>query len=173
MQNTYTRRAVLSDIPYVYEICLKTGDEGKDASPFFYDPYLLGQYYAAPYLLYRDSICFVAEYEHRPQGYIVGVPDTEAFNRWLEEVWLPPLRKRYPSPPEGGTFPPAIIRSEKEENILAVIHRNHSSPSEEDQSLFKNYPAHLHIDLLPSLQGKGLGRVRMKNLCEELIRQKV
>ncbi len=163
MQDTITRKAVLSDIPYVYEICLKTGDSGKDASPFFNDPYLLGHYYAAPYLAYPESICFVAEYEHRPQGYIVAAPDTNAFNRWLEAEWLPPLREQYP---------PAIVRSDEEKRIIEAIHRNHCAP-DADQSLLKNYPAHLHIDLLPSLQGKGLGRVLMNNLCEELIRRKV
>lgn len=163
MKSIYTRRTVLSDIPYVYEICLKTGDDGKDASDLLYNPYLMGHYYAAPYLAYRDGVCFVAEYEYRPQGYIVAVPDTEAFNRWLETVWLPPLRERYSRP-----FPPEIIRSPREERILETIHRNHISPDTDAQSVLKNYPAHLHIDLLPSLQGKGMGRILMNNLCDEL-----
>jgi hypothetical protein len=87
------RRAVLSDLPYFYEICLKTGDGGKDASALFFDQYLLGHYYAAPYLVYRSGICFVAEYEYRLQGYIAAVPDTALFQQWMEEQWLPPLRK--------------------------------------------------------------------------------
>jgi hypothetical protein len=61
MNDTIIRRAALSDLPYLYEICLKTGDAGKDASALFNDPYLMGQYYATPYLLFPAGICFVVE----------------------------------------------------------------------------------------------------------------
>jgi len=167
MDELIIRQAVLSDIPYLYEICLKTGDEGKDASALFCDPYLIGQYYAAPYLLFPDGICFVAEYQYRPQGYIVAAPDTAAFKQWMEEQWLPPLRKRYPS-----SFPSDKIRSERERRILELIHKKQFPPDEGDK-LLSEYPAHLHIDLLPSLQGKGTGRALMDALFTELKRQKV
>ncbi|MDR2797203.1 MAG: hypothetical protein LBB80_02570 [Treponema sp.] len=55
------RPACGSDLPYLYEICLKTGDAGNDASGLFYDPLLLGQYYGAPYFFYDPSLCFVAK----------------------------------------------------------------------------------------------------------------
>jgi GNAT superfamily N-acetyltransferase len=162
MKDTIIRRAVMSDLPYLYEICLKTGDAGKDAGALFNDPYLIGQYYAAPYLVFPASICFVVEHEYRPQGYIISAPDTAAFNRWLEEEWLPPLRTRYPQP-----FPPEIIRSPNEDRILKNIHECHF-PDTDDKPYLKNYPSHLHIDLLPSLQGKGFGRTLIDTLCQEL-----
>jgi ribosomal protein S18 acetylase RimI-like enzyme len=160
------RRAVLSDLPYFYEICLKTGDEGKDASALFFDQYLLGHYYAAPYLVCQSGICFAAEYEYRPQGYIVAVPDTASFKQWMEEQWLPPLRKRYPRP-----FPPA--RSKKEKEIIGFIHKRQFPIDIAEQSWLTDYPAHLHIDLLPGLQGKGQGRLLMDNLFNELARKGV
>jgi GNAT superfamily N-acetyltransferase len=163
MPDPVIRRAVLSDLPYLYEICLKTGDSGKDASALFNDPFVIGQYYAAPYLVSPDGICFVVEDEFRPQGYIVAAPDTGAFNKWMEEVWLPPLRERYPRP-----FPPEKIRTEKEGHILALFHECHHPVDTEPW--FESHPAHLHIDLLPSLQGKGLGRRLINRLCEELVR---
>jgi GNAT superfamily N-acetyltransferase len=168
MQDPAIRRAVISDIPYLYEICLKTGNSGKDASALFYDPYVIGQFYAAPYLVFPQSICFVAENEFRPQGYIVAAPDTIAFTQWMDDVWLPPLRERYPQP-----FPPEIIRSENEKNILSTIHQIQYPMYTEDKPWFRDYPAHLHIDLLPSIQGKGCGRLLMNKLCEELARQGV
>jgi GNAT superfamily N-acetyltransferase len=164
MSDTIIRRAALSDLPYLYEICLKTGDAGKDASAIFNDPYLMGQYYAAPYLIFPAGICFVVEYEYRPQGYIIAAPNTDNFNRWLEETWLPLLRTRYPRP-----FPPHIIRSEQEGRILASIHDCHF-PDTDDKPYLKEYPTHLHIDLLPSLQGKGCGRTLINTLCAELAR---
>jgi GNAT superfamily N-acetyltransferase len=160
------RQAVLSDLPYLYEICLKTGDESKDATPFFSDPYTIGHYYSAPYLLYPHGICFVAEYEYRPQGYIVAVPDTAAFGRWMEEQWLPPLRKRYPEP-----FP--LSRSEKENKTIKLFHGCHFPVDTSDQPWLADYPAHLHIDLLPCIQQKGIGRILIDSLFAELAKQKV
>jgi GNAT superfamily N-acetyltransferase len=160
------RKAILSDLPYLYDICLKTGDEGKDASALFKDPYLIGHYYAAPYLSYQKSICYVAEYECRPQGYILSVPDTAAFNQWMEEYWLPPLR---------NNFSKYLIEpcSEKEKMILSRINKKHYPIDTTNQSLLKHYPAHLHIDLLPNMQGKGIGKILMNNLFDELIKQDV
>ena len=162
------RKAVMSDLPYVYEICLKTGDSGKDATNLFYDPYLIGHYYAAPYLVYPKSICFVAEYQYRPQGYIIATPDTAAFGKWMEEEWLVPLRNRYNQP-----TPEALIRSEKEAHIINEIHNQHYPVDEDDQIIYAEYPAHLHIDMLPSLQGKGLGRTLTDTLFAELKQQGV
>jgi GNAT superfamily N-acetyltransferase len=166
MEKINIRRAVLSDLPYLYEICLKTGDEGKDASALFYDQYLLGQYYAAPYLVYQSGICFVAEFDYRPQGYIIAVPDTALFEKWMEEEWLPPLRRRYPRP-----FLPA--RSEKEKEIIRDIHERKYPVETSEQQLLKDYPAHLHIDLLPVIQGKGQGRVLIDKLFDELAQKGV
>jgi len=166
MDKITIRRAVLSDIPYFYEICLKTGDESKDASAFFSDQYLLGHYYAAPYLVYQSGICFVAEYEYRPQGYIAAVPDTASFKRWMEEQWLPPLRKRYPRP-----FPQ--VRSKKEEEIIGFIHTRQIPIDIAEEPWLTDYPAHLHIDLLPCLQGKGQGRILIDTLFNELARKGV
>ena len=36
-----------------------------------------------------------------------------------------------------------------------------------------DYPAHLHIDLLPELQGRGFGRRLIDTLCAELARRGV
>jgi ribosomal protein S18 acetylase RimI-like enzyme len=166
MEQITIRRAVLSDLPYFYEICLKTGDESKDASALFFDQYLLGHYYAAPYLVCPSGICFTTEYDYRPQGYIVAVPDTASFHQWMEEQWLPPLRNRYPWP-----SPPA--RSKKEEEIIGLIHKRKFPVDIGGQPWLTDYPAHLHIDLLPCLQGKGQGRVLIDTLFDELARKGV
>jgi len=160
------RKAVLSDLPYLYEVCLKTGDSSKDATSLFSDPNTIGQYYAAPYLIYPKGICFVAECEYRPQGYIIAVPDTIAFGQWMEEEWLPPIRKRYPQP-----FP--LSHSEFENKIIALFHKCHYPIDTAAQPWLADYPAHLHIDLLPCIQQKGIGRKLMDELFAELAKQKV
>ena len=166
MDEITIRRAVQSDIPYLYEICLKTGDNGKDATDVFSDPYLIGQYYAAPYLIYQKGICFVAECENRPQGYILAVPDTIAFKQWMEENWLPPLRERYPLSSQQSI-------SDNEKNIIELIHKQQYPVDLAAQPWLKDYPAHLHVDLLSSIQGKGIGRVLMNNLFTELMQQNI
>jgi GNAT superfamily N-acetyltransferase len=163
MSEINIRKAVLSDLPYFYEICLKTGNDGKDATDLYHDPYLLGHYYAAPYLLFPDAICIAVEYQYRPQGYIIAAPDTIAFNKWLEENWLPPLRQQYSQP-----YPAELIRSEKENWLVNTIHEKKYPVDTSAIPYIKDYPAHLHIDMLPCLQGKGLGRALMDKLFSEL-----
>ncbi len=155
------RGAELSDLPYLYEICLKTGDSGKDASALFSDPYVLGQYYAAPYLFFERDLCFVAEMDGVPQGYILGVSDSTRFETWLDAEWLPPLRQRL------ARCPAEKLQSTEERGIVSLImkQRDLSAPSD---PLLEPYPAHLHIDLLPSLQGKGQGRTLMNALFSAL-----
>ncbi|MDR3012056.1 MAG: GNAT family N-acetyltransferase [Chitinispirillales bacterium] len=167
MEKINIRRAVISDLPYLYEICLKTGDAGKDASDMFFDPYMMGQYYAAPYLVYPEGICFVAEHTHRPQGYILAVPDTINFRRWMEEQWLPPIRKRYAQP-----LPPELLRSEKEKRYIDIFHKSLLPIDLTAQPWLTDYPAHLHIDFLPSIQRKGIGRILIDTIFNELIQKK-
>jgi ribosomal protein S18 acetylase RimI-like enzyme len=165
MAEVYIRRAAGPDLPYCYGICLKTGDAGKDASGSYSDPLLLGQYYAAPYFFYDDSLCFVVDDGHRPWGYIVSVADTLMFNRWMEENWLPSLRRHYPQPsPE--------TQSDGEKSLIALIHNSalpRQTPSGPAvQPWVASYPAHLHINILPELQGKGVGRALVETLLDEL-----
>lgn len=96
-----------SDLPYLYDICLRTGDSGKDASALLPDPFIIGQYYAAPYAA-RDGRCvLILEGERgetglaRPIGYILGTDDTASYNAWLAAEWLPGCAALYGSGPEG------------------------------------------------------------------------
>lgn len=157
----------MPDVPYFYEICLKTGNAGKDASGLFNDPFLLGHYFAAPYLFYPQGIAFTAEQDCRPSGYIIAAPDTTAFNRWMETEWLPPLRERFPLP-----APPERVRSKDEDDLFQSIHSPHLPPDTPRPWLLE-YPAHLHINLLPRAQGGGVGRLLVETLCAELARRGV
>lgn len=163
---TAIRGAVLSDLPYLYHICLRTGADGADASSFFSDPWLIGQYYAAPYLVYNSRFCFVAEENQIPRGYLVGTDDTSRFNQWFEKIWIPPLRRRYS---EEATFPEKKKRrSSRELEMISHLHRPVFTPKKEECPWITEYPAHLHIDLLPELQGKGIGRTLIDTFMEQL-----
>jgi len=42
-----------------------------------------------------------------------------------------------------------------------------------EQPWLTDYPAHLHIDLLPGIQGKGQGRILINTLFNELVQKGV
>ena len=165
MNNINIRQVVLSDLPYLYEICLKTGNNGEDASKLFNDPYLIGHYYIAPYIFYPKSICFVAEYEFYPKGYIAAVPDTIKYKQWLEENWLPPLRKQF--------LQNNNLYTEKEKNIVDLIHKRQYPMDLTYFSWLGDYPAHLHIDLLPIIQRKGVGIKLMGLIFSKLLEENI
>lgn len=82
-------------------------------------------------------------------GYILGAPDTRRFEAALEAKWWPPLRTRYADPPRDtrGNWTRDQWRAWQ-------IHHPFVTPA----WLAEPFPSHLHIDLLPRLQGRGVGR---------------
>ncbi len=160
------RRAHLTDLPYAYDICLRTAASGSDAAALFSDPYLVGQYYAAPYIVRDPGLCFIAEEDRVPKGYAVAAENTVAYETWLESEWLPPLRERYPLALLES--PPAETLSQNERGLIRSVNAPHPDPSRANAPWMPDYPAHLHIDLLPALQGKGCGRLLMERLFSAL-----
>jgi len=149
------RPGTVHDLPGVYRVCLLTGAGGSDASGLHDDPDLLGHLWAGPYLSFPDAVTRVLHDEHGVAGYCLAAPDTRTFEHWLDRVWLPPLRDRYPIG-SGSTAADA-----------AVVERLHH-PNRADAGLLAPYPAHLHVDLLPRLQGQGWGRRVVEEVLEGL-----
>ncbi|MBO0841886.1 MAG: GNAT family N-acetyltransferase [Nocardioides sp.] len=144
------RAVTLDDLEAVYDICLRTAASGEDASDIYTDPRLPGEVYAAPYLVVPEGVGFVAIDSGGVAGYVLGAADTAAFERACEESWWPALRVAHPDPgPAPATW---------DDRMRALIHRPRETPPE----LLGDYPAHLHIDLLPRLQGQGAGRALME-----------
>ncbi len=133
-----------SDLTSLYKICLLTGNSGKDATKLLSDPDLMGHLYAAPYALFEPEVCFVITNNNKPCGYIIGTKDSQKFYEKCEKDWFPILRNRYPIAGE----------SDKSFNSV-IIKRLHEGHKVKDE--LSNYPAHLHINLLPETQGQGLG----------------
>lgn len=149
------RPGTVHDLPGVYRVCLLTGAGGGDASALHADPDLLGHLWAGPYLAYPQAVTRVLHDEHGVAGYCLAVADTRAFERWADQVWLPPLQARHPL---GSGSTPADA---------AVVERLHH-PTIADAGLLAAHPAHLHVDLLPRLQGQGWGRRVVASVLDEL-----
>ena len=148
------------DLDDLYRICLLTGANGGDASHLFADPMLLGHLHAAPYAWFAPDLAFLAEDSSGVGGYVLGAADTHAFERRLEHDWWPELRRRYPPPPAGLTED----QWTRDQGAAYLIHHPLVTPAE----LAGNYPAHLHINLVPRLQGRGMGRRLISTLMAAL-----
>jgi ribosomal protein S18 acetylase RimI-like enzyme len=137
------------DLEDLYRICLLTGDSGADATDHYEDPRIIGDLYAAPYGVLSPECALVIEDEEGVAGYIVGTPDTAAFEARLEAEWWPHLREIYPDPAK-------VPRAERtwDQHRARQIHRPIGTPSE----VVKPFPAHLHIDMVPRVQGRGFGK---------------
>ncbi len=145
------RPARPDDLEAIYEVCLLTGDSGADASHLHRDPKLVGHVFAAPYAVLEPELALVAEDDAGVGGYILGALDTPAFEARLETQWWPALRAQYPDPQgDANTWNLDELRAWQ-------IHHPHPTP----RRLTGPYPSHLHIDLVPRFQGRGLGRAMM------------
>ena len=144
------------DLPALYTICLRTGDSGADATAHFRDPHLLGHYFAAPYGVLAPETSFVlADGRNEACGYILGARDTAEFAARCEREWFPELRARYPlPPPDDLSFDARMIRAIHAGIVVDEV--------------AKEYPAHLHIDILPIAQKQGWGRRLMETFLNRL-----
>lgn len=143
------------DLTGVYRVCLATGDLGEDASDRYADPNLLGHLYVGPYVALEPRHAFVLRDGARVAGYGVGARDTAAFEARCETSWWPSLRAMYPreSP-----------RPDADAALVAMLHE----PKRRRDAWLERYPSHLHIDLLPSAQGRGRGRALIETLLTSL-----
>lgn len=116
----------------------------------FRDPRLPGHVYAAPYALFEPSLAFVAQDAGGVGGYIVAALDSQAFEQRLEHDWWPALRARHPEPSQDL----AKRLSPPEQFALHAIHHPWGTPDD----LARDFPSHLHINLVPRSQGQGIGR---------------
>jgi ribosomal protein S18 acetylase RimI-like enzyme len=146
------------DFDAVYEVCLKTGEAGQDATHLYKDPKALGHLYVGPYVTLEPPLAFVLEDDLGVCGYVLGALDTKIFRERFIKEWLSPLQKVY-----------ADLRGDSQHWTLdeQIYHEIHH-PKTEFYKALEPYPAHLHIDLLPRAQGLGNGKRMMQTLLEAL-----
>ena len=150
-----------ADTSAAYEICLKTGNSGQDATHLFSDPLVLGHIYVGPYMEFEPQSVFILEDDQGPCGYIIGVLDSQTYYQWMHSEWLPKIRVDYKKPTGD---PDTWNKTEKITNLLF---------QPESQRLFPGFPAHLHIDLLSRAQGKGQGKLMMDRFIDYLRYNKI
>ena len=135
------------DLAAVYDICVRTAAAGGDASGMYVSDDLMPDIFAGPYVYLEPEFSFVLDDGERAVGYVAGTPDTAAFVRAYRARWLPRMAGRYPQAPG----PP-------DEEMIGLL----NWPERMLRPFLAEYPAHLHIDLLPPFQGAGYGRKLME-----------
>ncbi|MBD7956201.1 GNAT family N-acetyltransferase [Microbacterium sp. Sa4CUA7] len=142
-------------------VCLLTADAGADATGVLVDEDLWGEVFVLPYVARHPEFAFVVETDDgRVAGYVVGAPDTRAFEGWFASEWWPRFAERWPRPAGERT---------RQDGVL--IYAYGRGPGVEPYG--DTHPAHLHIDLLPELQGQGWGRRLIDTLSDALRAQGV
>ncbi|WP_062079254.1 GNAT family N-acetyltransferase [Demequina globuliformis] len=136
------RPATDADRDAIARICLLTGNAGGDATGMYGDETALADVYATPYLDGPGSFALVWDQGEGAIGYCVGTSDTAAFQAWFTRTWWPSVAHAHP------------LRTEADETLLRAA----TNAERMMTPLVEDYPAHLHIDLLPQAQGKGAGR---------------
>jgi ribosomal protein S18 acetylase RimI-like enzyme len=138
------------------EICLKTADAGADATGIFEDDEIWAEIFVLPYAHRHPELAFVVEADdERVVGYIVCAPDTKEFEEWFHDEWWPERGARWPKPTSERT---------RQDGTLIYAYSRHGGA----EPYGDEYPAHLHIDLLPEWQGQGWGRALIERLVVAL-----
>lgn len=145
-----------------YAVCLKTGNFGQDGESFYRDdPEALGRVFVGPYLEYEPELARILEDDQGICGYVLAAMDSHAFYARYEAEWRPQLCRAYPAPTgDSGAW-----------NRVQQIHHVYHHPDYFCPEPYDQYPSHVHIDLLPRAQGRGLGRAMMAEVLG-LLRQR-
>ena len=165
------RHASRRDIPGLYNVCLKTGDSGKDGTHLYSDPNLLGSIFVGEYVTLSSAFAFALIDDERMDqfsgvsGYVLGVLDTTTFSEACDKHWWPALQEQYPLHKLQN------FREIEQGFIKDYIHKIPSEsggPLRLSPAQLKQYPSHMHIDLLPHAQGRKLGPIMVMRLLDAL-----
>ena len=150
------RPANISDLPDLLRVCLETGDSGKDATHLHRLPDLVGDIYVAPYVLHQPEFAYVLRADDLVVGYLLGVLDTQEFEKVLVEKYWPAARAKY------RNIDLEVTESDNE--LLSELGKQGFS----SQDLTAKFPSHLHIDIVESHQSAGYGKSMISFLLSEL-----
>ncbi len=153
-----------ADRAALYDVCLRTGDSGGDATDRYADPLLIGEVWVGPYLALEPELALVLDDGAGAEGYVLGALDTRDFEARCEREWWPRLRAAHPfaAPPTGQAG--VVAETSADAHLVRLIHEPPRAPG----PVVTRHPSHLHIDLLPRWQGGGWGRRLIEALLGRL-----
>jgi len=147
------------DRAHLYHVCLATGDSGASALHLYTEKDMLGEIYVGPYLSFQPDLSLTL-IKDGVAGYALAALDTRSFEDTLSKHWWPAILEKY-----QGRSPENF--NERENNLFEYI----QNPPLRPEEVVKDYPSHLHIDLLEKAQGRGIGKAMMLLLLDTLREQ--
>lgn len=144
-----------ADYDAVSRICTLTAERGGDATGLYATDELMPDIFVRPYVTLEPELSFVVVDDEGVGGYIVGVANTRRFVEQFNAEWLHRIEAAYVH------TEPIVTRDDMIRHLGFWPERMLIPEVDE-------YPAHLHIDLLPRLQGQGLGRQLIETLSSAL-----
>ncbi len=142
------------DAAALARICLLTAEAGGDATGLYVSDELMPDIFARPYAAFAPELASIVD-DGAASGYILGIADTRAFVAWYQHNWLPRIAATYTHREPWADKNELIVH-------LGFWPERMLIPEVDD------YPAHLHIDVLPHLQGQGVGRRLIERLGGQL-----
>lgn len=128
------------DEAQVYDICLKTCDDGMDGTDVFPEnPKLIGDRLVGRFLTLSPEFCFVVEDQHGIYGYVLAAQDARSFITKTKVAWTPAMCQKYPKPLHDDISPA--------EEVILSFHNEATEPSEE---VMQRFPSILRLDILPN-----------------------
>jgi hypothetical protein len=156
------------DASAVERICRETAAE-RPFAPFVDDPRLAWLFYAKPYVELAPEWAYVAELEGQLVGYLVGTPDTLAYERsltpYLASQW-PALARLHVS----GTLRGLHRRAAGQRALLRLHRQLLLRRTEEHDGIIDlaAYPAHCHLQVTAAARDKRVGLMLMLRFHQEL-----
>ncbi len=136
------RKYQVTDKQNLQKICIITANPQKNEQ----GERLLNLLYNDYYTEQEPENCFVLTDEaDNAVGYIICAKNFDTYKKAFTEKYLPQVKKI--------SFIQYLLRK-----LSFIIEKKFS----------KEYPAHLHIDILPGFTGKGSGSMLINALCEHL-----
>ncbi len=153
---SYTiRKTRPEDEAAVDRICYLTFDNGDN------ERYreLAGLRWTTPYLRYELENCFViVGKDDVPVGYVLAAADARVFRKKFRKRMRKDIRSALKRQRNAFPFHKYFLE------YFTMVRYSEALPPGTD----REYPAHLHIDILPGFQGKGLGGMMIGVMIEHL-----
>lgn len=162
LENIEIRQIEEQDEKQIIDICYETG--GENLKKIFPNPYLFGLLFCLYYVWYEKNNCFVAvdNKTGRVVGYIISSLDTTEQRKKF---------KFHMSKQLYENFRKLKKRSMKSRIFLHFIINRPTTNNQ--KRILKEYPAHLHIDIVPEFQRKGIGKKLIEHLEKYLKRMNI
>ncbi|EMD94976.1 hypothetical protein COCC4DRAFT_74738 [Bipolaris maydis ATCC 48331] len=125
-----------------------------------------------PYVALTPETCFVLDDGNgHIVGYCIGTADTLSFaQRWREE-FAPSVDRTLVPPPDvhvgGDDDAASLMEKEDIRHFRKAVYEADCSMLQPWPETLRQYPAHIHIDILKEYQRKGWGTVLMKRFFDK------